>query len=180
MKKGFTLIELLIVMTILGFLITAGIASYRSVQTKSRDIKRKNDLRQIASALEAYFNDYNVYPADTNQKIYGCGTTGATVCEWGSPFQTLKADGTTVKTMYMPKLPSDPSSGRVYYYDRTGTTSYQLYARIENTEDSDVPHSGTTPLSYDITVCNTSGDPIQCNYGVASTNKKPEDNHALE
>lgn len=173
---GFTLMELLVVIVILGILVTVGLTSYKSVQAKSRDNKRKNDLRQITSALEAYYNDYNTYPNDTNNQIYGCGTAGTSVCAWGSAFQTLQSNGVTVKTMYMPKLPGDPASARTYYYDRTGTNppSYQLYARIENTEDSDVPHSGTTPLSYPTTNCSTGASALNCNYGVSSTNTTPD------
>ncbi|MDP1722084.1 MAG: prepilin-type N-terminal cleavage/methylation domain-containing protein [Candidatus Gottesmanbacteria bacterium] len=176
-SSGFTLMELLVVMAILGILVTVGLTSYKSVQAKSRDSKRKSDLKQIATALEFYFNDYGTYPSDTNFQIYGCGTAGTSVCEWGSPFQTLKTGGTNVKTMYMPKLPSDPATGRVYYYDKTGTSppSYQLYARLENTQDNDIPHSGTTAQSYTGTNCSSGSTSLTCNYGVSSANKTPED-----
>lgn len=162
MKKGFTLIELMIVIVILGILTVTALTNFRSVQMKSRDARRKNNLRQIATALEYYYNDYGTYPPDTSNKIYGCGTTGLLVCDWGIPFQTVLANGTTPKTIYMPILPGDPSSGCTYYYDRIGTSSYKLYAMLENSEDRDPANTPTSPPScgaesynYVITSSNT-------------------------
>lgn len=161
MKKGFTLIELMIVIVILGVLTVTALTNFRSVQIKSRDARRKNNLRQIATALEYYYNDYGSYPPDTSNKIYGCGTTGLLVCDWGSPFQTVLASGLP-KTIYMPKLPGDPSSGRYYYYDRIGTSSYKLYAMLENSADSE-----NVPVA---TVNCGAGD---CNYVITSSNTTP-------
>lgn len=167
--RGFTLIELMVVMTIMGLLIIVGVASYTSVQTKSRDGRRKSDLRQIASALEAYYNDYSTYPPNDPNTfgINGCGTTGTASCVWESAFQTLRADGVTVKTMYMPKLPGDPASGRRYYYMRSGTNppSYQLYAMLENVQDRD--------YSATIVAKGLGCGGGVCNYGVSSSNITP-------
>src|SRR5574341_329497 len=63
-KNGFTLMELLIVMVLLGILVAMGLSSFRGSQTKSRDSRRKAELRQISLALEAYFNDKGRYPND--------------------------------------------------------------------------------------------------------------------
>ncbi len=162
--------ELLIVMAILGILITVGLASYKSVQAKSRDSRRKNDLRQISSALEAYYNDKSKYPNDDAAgAIVGCGTSDGQTCSCGAAMLDKNS------VMYMPELPCDPASGRKYFYDvGGGNGSYQLYARIENTEDNDVPHSGTTALSFPTTNCSSGGGAVNCNYGVASTNTTPE------
>ena len=46
LKAGFTLVELMIVMIIMGILVLAGVGSFISSQKRSRDTKRKNDLRQ--------------------------------------------------------------------------------------------------------------------------------------
>ncbi len=161
-KKGFTLIELIVVMLILAILVTLGLGTFRSSQTKSRDSRRKGELKNVASALELYYNDYGRYPSDNGSgKITACGTAGITVCEWGSAFQDQN------NTYYMTKLPTDPKSGYTYYYDvGGGNLSYQLYGRLENTEDADVPKSGTTPQAYSGLSCGAK----LCNYGVASTN----------
>ncbi len=164
MKKGFTLIELMIVIAILGILISVGLTNFKSVQIKSRDARRKNNLRQIATALEYYYNDYGTYPPDAGNQIYGCGTTGLLVCAWGDPFQTVQANGTTPKTIYMPKLPGDPSSGRTYYYDRINSTSFRLYAMLENSEDRDPENTPSATVS-----CGAGN----CNYVITSTNTTP-------
>lgn len=168
-SRGFTLMELMVVMAILGILITVGLTSYKSVQAKSRDARRKNDLKQISVAIEAYYNDKSKYPSDDGSgAIVGCGTNDAQNCSCGSPMQDKN------NVMYMPELPCDPASGRKYYYDAVGNNAYQLYARIENTQDGDVPHSGTTPLSYPSTNCSTGASSLNCNYGVSSTNTTSE------
>ena len=61
-QKGFTLIELLVVIAIIGLLASVVLLSLNSARAKSRDAKRMSDVRQLASALELYFNDNNAYP----------------------------------------------------------------------------------------------------------------------
>ncbi len=61
-QKGFTLIELLVVIAIIGLLASVVLLSLNSARAKSRDAKRLADIRQLASALELYFNDSGAYP----------------------------------------------------------------------------------------------------------------------
>jgi hypothetical protein len=72
-------------------------------------------------------------------------------------------------TLYMPQLPGDPSSGQKYWYDSTIGTQYQLYAHLENTQDSQLitpaPAGGENP--------NCGGNNAPCNYGVSSQNTNP-------
>ncbi|MEK7618345.1 MAG: type II secretion system protein [Patescibacteria group bacterium] len=62
-EKGFTLIELLVVIAIIGLLASVVLLALNSARAKSRDAKRLADVRQIASALELYYNDVSSYPA---------------------------------------------------------------------------------------------------------------------
>ena len=162
-KTGFTLIELLIAITIIGILVAVGLGSFGSAQKKARDSKRKTDLQSISRALELYYNDCGAYPlTGNNNVIAGCGATGscntsASDCSWGGVF-------TRNGINYMTEIPSDPMGN--YYYVSNGT-SYGLYARLENTSDSAVPHNGTTPQGYETTLCRSAA---RCNYGIKSSN----------
>lgn len=165
-QKGFTLIELIIVMIILGVLMTIGINAFRSSQMKGRDSKRKAELKNVASALELYNNDYGEYPDDNAVgEIVACGT-GTSVCGWGSAFEDQN------DTLYMARLPKDARSGYNYVYDvgvaNGKNVSFQLYARLENTDDNDVPKQGNPPVAQVYQGVDCGGD--ECNYGIASAN----------
>lgn len=76
-KAGFTLIELLVVIAIIGLLASVVLLALNSARQKSRDAKRLADVRQIASALELYYNDMNGYPTGSVSVTAGGGVFGA-------------------------------------------------------------------------------------------------------
>ncbi|OGG02705.1 hypothetical protein A2W14_07355 [Candidatus Gottesmanbacteria bacterium RBG_16_37_8] len=101
-KKGFSLIELLVVISIMAILITIGITSLASVQRKSRDAKRKSDLREIKIALEQYYSVCGfVYPTP--------------VAEYYDPIVCWSP--TTVGMLET--MPTDPRTGGNYYCGET-------------------------------------------------------------
>lgn len=158
-QKGFTLLELLVVMVIVGLLSAIGLGGFMSSQKKGRDTRRKADLQAIQSGLELYYNDFNEYPeSGAGNTIDGCD--GAT-CAWNSIWQKNGS-------IYMVQLPSDPG-GNTYFYSSTGV-GYQLYARLENTEDIAAAQCPAGLGFYVGTDCGSTA----CNFVVASSNTDPD------
>jgi len=74
-SKGFTLIELLVVIAIIGLLASVVLLALNSARAKSRDAKRLADVRQMATALELYYNDNNAYPTQAAAAVVSTGGT---------------------------------------------------------------------------------------------------------
>ncbi len=70
-KNGFTLVELLVVIAIIGILLTVALASYSTVQKKTRDGRKKQDLQAFQQAMEQFYSDTNVYPTALPQTVNG-------------------------------------------------------------------------------------------------------------
>lgn len=60
-ERGFTLIELLIVVVIIGILASIAIPKFKSTKEKAYVSRLKGDLRNLATAQEAYWSDNQVY-----------------------------------------------------------------------------------------------------------------------
>ena len=60
-RRGFTLIELLIVVVIIGVLAAIAIPKFQSTKGKANAATMKSDLRNLATAQEAYFYDHLTY-----------------------------------------------------------------------------------------------------------------------
>ena len=61
-EKGFTLIELLIVVAIIGILAAIAIPQFASYRQKAYNSAAQSDLKNMKTAMEAYFADYQEYP----------------------------------------------------------------------------------------------------------------------
>jgi type II secretion system protein G len=119
-RKGFTLIELLVVISIIGILTIISLASFVNAQIKARDAQRKSDLEQVSKALMLYYSDTGTFPSEVDF-IFGNedpGFVGGTV-------------------IYMRKTPLDPKNTSIYTYKyKTNGSSFNLFANLENTKDS--------------------------------------------
>ena len=70
-ESGFTLIELLIVIAIIGILAAIAIPNLLNAVQRGKQKRTMSDMRALATAIEAYAVDNNVYPAATcNPGIY--------------------------------------------------------------------------------------------------------------
>jgi prepilin-type N-terminal cleavage/methylation domain-containing protein len=173
---GFTLVELLVSIIILGVLIASGVASFTSTQKKGRDTKRKNDIRQVALSLETYYNDQGSYPlGHTDGTMIGCKPNSTVHCSWGDIFQA-DTDG----AVYMLDLPQDPSGLQRYYYVSTDGTYFQIYTRLENLLDADIPRNGSDEgRMFEDLDCSSNSSDAYCNYGISSSNKTVESDRTV-
>jgi type II secretion system protein G len=61
-ESGFTLIELLIVIAIIGILAAIAIPNHLNAVQRGKQKRTMSDMRTMATAIEAYAVDNNVYP----------------------------------------------------------------------------------------------------------------------
>ena len=71
-ERGFTLIELMIVIAIIGILAAIAIPQFSAYRARSYNSAAQADLRNAATAQEAYFVDEDIYTDDLDTLI---GTT---------------------------------------------------------------------------------------------------------
>jgi len=95
--------ELLIVIAVIGILISISTVAYTSAQKKSRDSRRRSDLKAVQNGFEQYYADTNAaYPATCS-----------------------------ISTTYLPNgIPTDPKSGS--YVSSCSTSGYCFCATLES------------------------------------------------
>jgi prepilin-type N-terminal cleavage/methylation domain-containing protein len=94
-SKGFTIVELLIVIVVIGILAALVLNSFRGVQERARDTKRRTDINSQASQLEVYYTDNGGYPTfrircNTDSWIQA-NLKGADLNAWRAPNQTANS-----------------------------------------------------------------------------------------
>jgi len=117
-QKGFTLIELLVVIAIIGILATIVLVSLNTARQKARDVRRISDMRQVALALEMFYDDNTStgYPGASASNQWNVAGTGLVA--------SLEPD-------YMTSVPDDPGTGTYNYWVAADGQSYVLGVLLE-------------------------------------------------
>ena len=147
--SAFTLIELLVVIAIIGLLSTLSVVAFNSVRAKARDARRLSDVKQIATALEFYYNDNGRYPAPPTP----AGTPITGLC-----LSNLGISATCGLDTYLQKIPGDPTANIHYTYSYLNNgESYRLGFNLEQ-GSADWPAGtlamGPNGISQDLLVAN--------------------------
>ncbi len=137
-NKGFTLIELLVVISILGVLAVLVIVNINEARARARDVRKKEDMSQLRTALKLYYSDYYKYPDNCTLSLAGCGTDGDSCCPTsGCPEFSA---GTNCATVYMNKLPTGLANNTISYRS-DGNDKFCIKATLENASDPDMASS---------------------------------------
>ncbi len=154
MKKGFTLIELLVVIVILGTLSALLVSNFMAARERARDAQRRQDLRQIQTALEMYKQDQSPVSYPSSLPSAGdCWSSSGGSSPTGGGSQDVQGVSCS-GIVYMRKIPSDPNKDPADYYyhrDATDTLKYTLCACLENKADSDAETGDCSTLDYPCT-----------------------------
>jgi prepilin-type N-terminal cleavage/methylation domain-containing protein len=82
-RKGFTLIELLIVVVIIGILAAIAIPKFANTKEKAYVAAMKSDLRNLMTAEEGYFADFQAF--GTHTQVNFTSSQGVTVAATPAP-----------------------------------------------------------------------------------------------
>jgi len=144
--KGFTLIELLIVVAIIAILAAIAVPNFLEAQIRSKVSRVRSDQRSVATALEAYYVDNNLYPAwaatgplqgkTPNLTVNvnsGLSANAGILRTWAINPRTNSFMGTlTTPIAYMTNYPSDPfmdTRGATFgYYSDPGMVGWIMYS----------------------------------------------------
>ena len=162
-QKGFTLIELLVVIAIIGLLASIVMVSLNSARVKARDAKRAAEVKQLALAIEMYYDTNGSFPPTAGCLNGWCclghGTAGR--C-WAGVYWGIDATDNAISPTYLSKIPDDPLNntakyGDAYMYRVDGDTA-TLHWGIESCSPTSAVCAGGRYANWG------SGNGIGCDY----------------
>ena len=119
-QRGFTLIELLIVVVIIGILASIAIPKFVNTKEKTYVAQMKSDLRNLATAEEAFFYDSVKYTPSLVLLNNFSPSTGVTLTVTASPggWNAVASHGQTPRRCFLfagagPPIPPATVEGRI-------------------------------------------------------------------
>ena len=109
-KSGFTLIELLIVIAIIAILALIAIPNFLEAQTRSKVSRSQADMRSVATAIEAYYLDYNSYIWSADNKYWQTSAPGAAFTQSNPANNYAWYGRLSTPVAYITTIPRDPFS----------------------------------------------------------------------
>ncbi|MBU4142426.1 type II secretion system protein [Patescibacteria group bacterium] len=152
-NRGFTLIELLVVIAIIGLLATIVMVSLNSARVKARDTKRAAEIKQLALAIQMYYDNNGSFPPTAGcLNGWCCLGHGSSGRCWAGVYWGSDTVDSALSPTYVSKIPDDPLNNTAKYGDaymyRVDTDTVMLHWGIETCSPTSAVCDGGTYANW--------------------------------